>query len=383
MPSPYRQSLNHRRRRMRDAIVVGGGFYGVAIADYLKRRRRFGKVAIIERETELLTRASLCNQARVHNGYHYPRSFVTAFRSRANLPHFVRDFPFAVVDQFTKIYAIARDSKVSPRQFERFCQEIGAKLQPAPPALRTLFTSRHVDAVYVVQEYAFNAVSLRRWAHETIAQTGIDLMLGHTVRDILPIDNGIQVELVEPDGSSRFERSRYLFNCTYSGLRTVFSSEGRVQASLKHEITEMALIEPPAELRNIGVTVMDGPFFSCMPFPSRGLHTLSHVRYTPHMQWHEQGTADPNTILQQYHKQSHADRMIRDAARLMPSLQRAVVRDSLFEVKTVLARNEIDDGRPIYYEPVPGIAGAYNILGGKIDNVYDILAKLDDEALPH
>ena len=75
--------------------------------------------------------------------------------------------------------------------------------------------------------------------------------------------------------------------------------------------------------------------------------------------------------------------MIRDAARLMPSLQRAVVRDSLFEVKTVLARNEIDDGRPIYYEPVPGIAGAYNILGGKIDNVYDILAKLDDEALPH
>ncbi|MFJ1394603.1 hypothetical protein ACIKQ7_19580, partial [Acinetobacter baumannii] len=95
---------------------------------------------------------SLCNQARVHNGYHYPRSFVTAFRSRANLPHFVRDFPFAVVDQFTKIYAIARDSKVSPRQFERFCQEIGAKLQPAPPALRTLFTSRHVDAVYVVQE---------------------------------------------------------------------------------------------------------------------------------------------------------------------------------------------------------------------------------------
>ena len=26
---------------------------------------------------------------------------------------------------------------------------------------------------------------------------------------------------------------------------------------------------------------MCGPFFSAMPFPARGLHTLSHVRYTP------------------------------------------------------------------------------------------------------
>lgn len=367
---------------MYDAIVVGGGFYGVAIADYLKRQRGFSAVAIIERETELLTRASLRNQARVHNGYHYPRSFVTAFRSRANLPRFVKDFPFAVVNQFTKLYAIARDSKVSPKQFERFCQEIGAKLHPAPQALKNLFTPRHIDAAYVVQEYAFNAIALRRWAHEAIASAGIDLKLGQTVSDIQSSDEGVQVSIASADSSSHSMQARYLFNCTYSGLRAVFASEGRVRATLKHEITEMVLIEPPAELRNIGVTVMDGPFFSCMPFPSRGLHTLSHVRYTPHKQWIEQGSPDPDAALRHYHKQSHAERMIRDAARLMPGLRHATVRDTLFEVKTVLARNEIDDGRPIYFESVPGIQGAYNILGGKIDNVYDILAKLDDEAFP-
>ncbi|MDR3396775.1 MAG: FAD-dependent oxidoreductase [Pandoraea sp.] len=367
---------------MNDAIVIGGGFYGIAIAHYLKRNRGFRSVAIIERENELLTRASLRNQARIHNGYHYPRSFVTAIRSRINLPRFVRDFPFAVFDQFTKIYAIARDSKVSPRQFERFCQEIGATLQPAPPNVRALFASRHIEAVYLVQEYAFNAVALRRWAQETAAQAGIDLMLGQTVRNVQPGDDCITFELLTPNGASRLARARYVFNCTYSGLRTVFSEEGRVGGLLKHEIAEMALIEVPAELRNIGVTVMDGPFFSCMPFPSRELHTLSHVRYTPHVQWHEQGVTDPNTELQRYHRQSRADRMLRDAARYMPALQRATVRDTLFEVKTVLARNEIDDGRPIYFERVPAIVGAYNILGGKIDNVYDILTKLDDEALP-
>ena len=31
----------------------------------------------------------------------------------------------------------------------------------------------------------------------------------------------------------------------------------------------MALVEAPPELDGLGVTVMDGPFFSMMPFPSR------------------------------------------------------------------------------------------------------------------
>ncbi|MDA8059788.1 MAG: FAD-dependent oxidoreductase, partial [Nitrospiraceae bacterium] len=63
-----------------DAIVIGGGFYGATIAHYLKTQRKFKKVALIERGQGLLLRASYNNQARVHNGYHYPRNFTTAYR---------------------------------------------------------------------------------------------------------------------------------------------------------------------------------------------------------------------------------------------------------------------------------------------------------------
>ncbi|WP_431274094.1 FAD-dependent oxidoreductase [Variovorax ureilyticus] len=76
-----------------DAIVIGGGFYGATIAIYLTEHRGLKRVALIERESGLMRRASHNNQARVHNGYHYPRSFITAFRSRVNLPRFVRDWP--------------------------------------------------------------------------------------------------------------------------------------------------------------------------------------------------------------------------------------------------------------------------------------------------
>ena len=100
--------------------MIGGGFYGAAIAIYLARERGLKHIVLIERETALLTRASYNNQARVHNGYHYRRSFTMAYRSRVNLPRFVRNWPQAVQTDFTKLYAIARrNSKVTAKQFER------------------------------------------------------------------------------------------------------------------------------------------------------------------------------------------------------------------------------------------------------------------------
>jgi len=63
---------------MRDAIVIGGGFFGCRLA--LALARNGARVAVIEKESALLSRASFNNQARVHHGYHYPRSILTGLR---------------------------------------------------------------------------------------------------------------------------------------------------------------------------------------------------------------------------------------------------------------------------------------------------------------
>jgi hypothetical protein len=125
---------------------------------------------------------------------------------------------------------------------------------------------------------------------------------------------------------------------------------------------------------------MDGPFFSRLPFPARGLHTLSHVRYTPHLQWQDERGIDPYGRLDEYEKSTRVDRMIRDVSRYLPAISDAKYVESLFEVKTVLARNEGDDGRPILFERHPSLPGCYSVLGGKIDNIYDVLEKLGEES---
>jgi hypothetical protein len=46
---------------------------------------------------------------------------------------------------------------------------------------------------------------------------------------------------------------------------------------------------------------------------------------------------------------------------------------SLFEIKTVLQHNEIDDGRPIFFRKDHGYPNYYTVVGGKLDNIYDAL----------
>ncbi|CDS53111.1 D amino acid oxidase (DAO) family [Polaromonas sp. CG9_12] len=364
-----------------DAVVIGGGFYGSAIAIYLAKQRGFQNILLIERESALLTRASYNNQARVHNGYHYPRSFTTAYRSRINLPKFVRDWPDAVKSDFTKLYAIARrNSKVTARQFQRFCHEIGAKLEPADLALRQLFEPRLIEDVFLVEEYAFDAKRLASWAEEELLESGVQVVLGTSVTAISRgEDTTLKVTSSSNDGNEETISCRYVFNCTYSGLNQFGGDFPGTRTSLKQEITEMALMQVPPLMQGLGVTVMDGPFFSMMPFPARGLHTLSHVRYTPHLHWQDQRDIDPYQKLNDYYRETRVDRMVRDVGRYMPAVLNARYVESLFEVKTILVKNEGDDGRPILFEKHPELLGCYSVLGGKIDNIYDVLEKLDAE----
>ncbi|WP_417665693.1 FAD-dependent oxidoreductase [Pseudidiomarina sp.] len=364
-----------------DAVVVGGGFYGSSIAAYLVEVVGLHKVVLIEKENDLLQRASFCNQARVHNGYHYPRSFTTAYRSRVNLPKFVQKWGFAVKSDFKKLYAIAkRNSKVTSKQFERFCNEIGAPISPAQNAERKLFNPQLIDDIFEVEELAFDARKLRDFAVKELKRLGVDVLLNTQLTSITRDTNQSYICATRSKNSSSKQiRTKRIFNCTYSGVQQIKGDFNGIKSSIKHELTEMALIRPPASFENLGITVMDGPFFSAMPFPSKDLHSMSHVRYTPHLSWLEDRLIDPYEKLENYNFSSRFDRMKRDISRYIPDFENCEYVESLLEIKTILLKNETDDGRPILFEKDKDLPGVYTILGGKIDNIFDIFEKLDHE----
>ena len=356
-----------------DVIVIGGGFFGCNIASFSKKLSN--NVLIIEKESELLTRASFNNQARVHNGYHYPRSFITAKRSHANFSRFIEEYNFSIYDSYQSIYAISQNnSSVSSSQFVNFCKRVGIPVKVAPPQLKKLFSSNSIEEVFQTKETVFDAEKIRKFLQNKIKKDSIDLLLSSQVIKVSPKDNKLQVEL----NSGEIITATKIFICAYSGINMLLKNSRLPLLPLKHELTEMCLVEVPSELKEVGITVMDGPFFSLMPFPSLNLHTLSHVRYTPLKFWTDKSAyQDGYKEIQHYSNQTNFLFMKKDAARFVPIIDHCKHKGSLFEVKTVLTDNEANDARPILLAQNYGFKNLSVIMGGKIDNIYDVVEELN------
>jgi glycine/D-amino acid oxidase-like deaminating enzyme len=355
------------------AVVIGGGFYGSVVA--LELRKYLPKVLLLEKEGDLIRRASYRNQARIHQGYHYPRSLLTSVRSRVNFVRFVEEYREAVFSAFQKYYAIAKIfSKTTSSQFTQFCRRIGAPFGPAPAEIKALFNPAQIEDVFTALEYTFDAAKLRGLIKSRLDEAGVEYQLGAYVERLIPAGASCRVT-VESNGELREIGARYVFNCGYSLINGVLARSSLPVIPMKHEFTETALIEVPPNLRDMGITIMDGPFFAVMPFPDRGLHTLHHVRYTPHHCWLDtpgEPCLDVRRYFESVRPQSRYDHMIKDAARYIPTLAGARFVESLWEVKTVLPRSEVDDSRPILFKPIEQAPNVICILGGKIDNIFDI-----------
>lgn len=350
-----------------DYIIVGGGFYGCCLALFLRSITE--RVVLVEAAGHLMGRASRVNQARIHTGFHYPRAALTAVKSMLLHRRFLQDFPEAVIDDFQMLYAIAsRRSKVPAKRFYRMFRDIGAPIQTASASQQALFDADMIEAVFACQEAAFDYTVLEKLLVARLENAGVDVRLSTGLDSLQDGPDGVVAGL--SDGSEL--TARFAFNVTYSRINSVLDKAGLPRAHLKHELAELALVTPPPELDRLAVTVMDGPFFSCMPYPAAGLYSLTHVRYTPHDSWTDEGGQGADDRGLATMPQTRVAHMIRDGQRYLPSLARARYETSIFDVKTVLLKNEGDDGRPILYQQKPPQSRVVSILGGKIDNIYDL-----------
>lgn len=348
---------------MTKVLVIGAGFYGLSISEQIAQRTK-SKVSLFEQAIGLGHGASWANQARVHGGYHYPRDVRTGSRSRKGLSRFKKDFGASIFQDFEMLYAIAREnSKTSPSQFEAFCRRISAPVAPASPEFLKLFDSSRVEAVFLVEEPAFNSEVLLQIAKEKAIASGVQIRFGTQVLQVEEDGEALRVSS-QNKGVETFD---FVVDCTYSNLGTLFGPASRLAKELKTERAELALLEVPTALRRIGITVMDGPFFSLMPFPTRGLHSFSHVSYTPRSTRFQSDEAHGFTDT------SAIQRMRADAAKFLPIVTEANHVSSIFVDKAILVSSELDDARPILLAQ-SGLRNNYiSVLGSKIDTVYDAL----------
>jgi glycine/D-amino acid oxidase-like deaminating enzyme len=363
-----------------DYVIFGAGIFGMYAAKILGEMGR--RVALIEIDAQPLQRASYINQARVHNGYHYPRSVSTAEKSASYYDRFNREFGFAVHKEFQKIYAIsAHDSFTNADQFERFCKYVNIPAEEINPG--KYFNEGMVEAAFITNEYTYDAAKIRAFMGEQLSQLkNVDIIYSSYIvnaaaegdRYVIHLNNGIVIST--PNA----------LNATYASINQLLTVFGLELFKTKYELCEVILTRISGEFHNTGITVMDGPFFSMMPFGLSGFHSLTSVSDTPHETFQgdypvfscQAYREDCNAnILQNcnsciYQPQSAWPRMKQLAGKYLKPEIGISYQSSLFAVKTILSSAEIDDSRPTVIKMASDTPRFISIFSGKFNTIYDL-----------
>ena len=199
-------------------------------------------------------------------------------------------------------------------------------------------------------------------------------------------------DIWEIEASGDKVETPFILNATYAGVNEVLKIvDGGVfqPFKIKYEKCEIILCDVNEKLKDIGITVMDGPFFSIMPFGKTGLHSLTSVTFTPHETNYDSVAEFPcqkekmegvSCSVGCLGNCNDCKKKPKSAWPYMSQLARKYLKDeyefryhrSLFSMKPILMDSEIDDSRPTVIRRHCTNPTLISVLSGKINTVYDL-----------
>lgn len=370
-----------------DRIIIGAGLYGLYAALFCGRRGM--SVLVLEWEPAPFRRATYINQARVHQGYHYPRSLSTAMKSAGYFERFNRDYDFCINREFQKVYATSRDFSWSDgKQFQQFCHAAKIPCEELHP--NRFFKESMCDGAFLTREYTYDAMILRDYFLDQLSEmSSVKIQYGERIK---AIDREQDAYLIRTQGGQNY-RTGFLLNATYAATNQILDMLGYEKFRIKYELCEIILCETNERLKEYGITVMDGPFFSIMPFGKTGLHSLTSVTFTPHATSYDetptfkcQADSAGYCSAKQLGNCNDCIAKPQTAFPYMANMARKYLRDefefmyrsSLFSMKPILMNSEIDDSRPTIIRQYSTNPTCIGVLSGKINTVYDLDEVLSD-----
>ena len=339
--------------------VVGGGIFGCTAAIHAARAGH--DVDLYEKRDTLLPAASGCNQFRLHEGYHYPRSPETVNECRTGNISFRAEYGAAVVDGGRHLYAIAQQehgSKTSARKYLEFLQR--QELPQRIASVGEYLSPDDIDLVVEVDEGRIDYLALVDIVEEKIVDASVSVHLETAFRPVMGYD--YDRVIIATYGNT---------NAATAGLPAY---EQCRRDQFQFEVCEKPVVRMPDIFNGVSVVVMDGEFGCCVdPLGSTGLFVLGHVKHaiwrrnigmTAEVPYHLVDYIDQGIVALPSH--TKFDRFIDDGAVFIPVLRQAEHIGSMYTVRAVLPNRDSTDERPTLVEYLEKDKKYIRVFSGKI-----------------
>lgn len=360
----------------KSVAVIGCGIFGAMTA--IRLAQRGAQVTVFERQPEPLMGASFNNQNRLHLGFHYPRDDETARQCIRGFQSFRDEFSDCVLDGFPNAYFIASEGSLTTAEdYLAFCERVGLRYDRIDIA--TFDPSvQGTDLGVLCDEVVYDCGCLRTLVLERMDKAEVRPRFGVDVTGIARSAQGYSITAGEQDAGT-FDA---VVNCTYADTNRLTQQLGHAAAQRQFEYTMVPIIDWGRA--PVGITVMDGPFMTVLPFGQTGRFLLYHVAHTvvertvgPQMpsEWLDEATR-PSTRVD---KNELFERMRSACAKFIPALDQARLAGFLEGPRMVLAKSDATDARPSIVQQYE--TGYVSVFTGKIDHCMWIADEVADSLL--
>lgn len=323
--------------------VVGGGLFGSTAALFLDRAGH--DVHLFEAQKALMQGATADTYARLHRGYHYPRSKETGRESRDAEASFRAEYGPSVIDGGKQFYVVPnKGSRVSADEYQAFLTEEGLRFVRDGNLFR-------------VVEPRLDLTHLQRTTRVKVGLSGVKVHFG-----------------TMPDHTLR-QRFDQIVVATYAGLNRTLGTLGLAPQRYRFQVVERPVVFLSPNFAQTSIVIIDGPDFGCLdPLDNSSMHVLGHVSETIHAEVTGYEPLLPTHLapfvgrglLPNFDIEGVSRfAAVRDSlAQHLPGVVTAEHLGSSFVIRAVLADQEATDARPSLVEEVD--SQVIKIFSGKL-----------------
>ena len=282
--------------------VIGAGFYGCHIG--LELLREGHDVTIYELQDDIFKGASGSIPARIHEGYHYPRSKKTRDACHTHAEEFAKHYEDFIHSVKTNIYAIAKDRSMV--DFEQYVSTLERENKFEIIEEPSKYGLQNVEGALLTEERHIVTDEVREYFKKEL-------------KSVLRF-NALPSAIDSPE-----------YDVTVDATFCAYDNE----SIDRYEPCVVGAIEGDP---TIAVTIMDGPFGSLYPWnPKRNLSSISSAKFSPFSKTCRT-YAEAKAILSNLTKwdlQKQICGMSADLARYYPPLEKYIVRDVMLSIRAM------------------------------------------------
>lgn len=244
----------------KNILIIGGGIHGCFLAKYLSNYKV--NVFLIEKRKDICLEASAATHNRANRGFHYPRSNQTTSECKVAYQYFQKNYK-SYLKKSQSYYCIENNSKISFKNYFRFFKKNGLQFNIVKKS--KFIKNDKISGIIKGEEGCYDHFKIKKMLQRKLTKKNIYKIFNFNLKKVEYKKNK-SLRLISEKNRFVEKKIDLIVNATYdysNEILKIFSLNKKIKKYL-HQLTEVVVVKSKKVFP--GVTIMDGPFATVMPY---------------------------------------------------------------------------------------------------------------------